>query len=343
MDHGLIGILHNVPLAPGSAFSEASRDVLDQVEAIEKALGELGRPAVRVPFSRDPGEPVKAIRDRNVMMVFNLCETVDEDPRLCGHPAAVLELVGIPFSGSPSSALTLSTDKWVAKQLLDAAGIPTPAYVLHGSTSPLESVGLRYPVIVKPRFEDASIGIDQDSIFRDEGELRGGILSFSRRFGDVLIEEYIDGREFNVSAFGYPNAFVLPVAEIDFSGFPDDLYRIVGYRAKWKRDSVEFRHTLRVFPETLKPSVASEIEKLTARCFNLFMLRDYGRIDFRMDGRGNVYVLEVNANPCLSPDAGFAAAMERSGINYRSMVDQLVSFMVLRNGRIDRSITTPPR
>jgi len=343
MGHGLIGILHNVPLAPGSAFSEASRDVLDQVEAIEGALGELGYPSVRIPFTRDPGESVKAIRDRNVNMVFNLCETVDEDPRLCGHPAAVLELVGIPFSGSPSCALTLSTDKWVTKQLLDAAGIPTPGYVLHRSTTPLEASRLRYPVIIKPRFEDASIGIDQDSIFGDKGELRAGLSSFSRRFGDVLIEEYIEGREFNVSVFGYPNALVLPIAEIDFSGFPEDLYHIVGYRAKWDRDSVEFHQTLRVFPQTLSPSLVSDIEKLSAHCFNLFMLRDYGRIDFRMDGRGNVYVLEVNANPCLSPDAGFVAAMERSGISYRSVVDQLVSFMVLRNGRSDRTLPTPPR
>ena len=335
MGGGLIGILHNVPMMEGSAFSESSRDVLDQVEAIEKALGELGRPSVRIPFRRDPSEPIKAIRERDVKMVFNLCETVDEDPRFAGHPAAVLELVGIPFSGSPSCALTLSTDKWITKQLLDSAGIPTPRYVLYGGTTPLEASGLKYPVLAKPRFEDASIGIDQDSIFRDEGELRAGISAFSRRFGDVLIEEYIEGREFNVSVFGYPEAAVLPVAEIDFSGFPEDLYQIVGYRAKWKRDSVEFHHTLRVFPQTLSPSLISDIGKLAAQCFSLFMLRDYGRIDFRMDGQGNLQVLEVNANPCLSPDAGFAAAMEKTGLSYRSMVDQLISFMVRRNARTD--------
>lgn len=343
MGDGLIGILHNVPTVPESAFSEASRDVLVQVEAVEEALEELGYQTVRIPFRRDPAEPLNVIRERHVERIFNLCESVDEDPRLCGHPAALLELLGMPFSGSPSCALSLSTDKWISKQLLDAAGIPTPRYALHRGSAFLDAHRLKYPVLVKPRFEDASIGIDQDSIFRSEKELKAGLTDYTLRFGDVVIEEYIEGREFNASVFGYPEASVLPVAEIDFFGFPGDLYRIVGYRAKWQKDSFEFLHTSRVFPQSLDQALVLHIERLAARCFKLFMLRDYGRIDLRMDLDGNVYVLEVNANPCLSPDAGFAAAVERSGINYRSMVDQLVSFMDMRDGRFKFSNDIPSR
>ena len=110
---------------------------------------------------------------------------------------------------------------------------------------------LKYPVIVKPRFQEASIGIDQDSIFEDEDQLRKGLPKIYERFGPVFVEEYIDGREFNVSLLGYPLGRVLPIAEIDFSNFPEGIYPIVGYRAKWDIESFEYHNTPRSFPEGL--------------------------------------------------------------------------------------------
>ena len=137
------------------------------------------------------------------------------------------------------------------------------------------------------------------------------------------MEEYIGGREFNVSLLGYPDPMVLPPAEIDFSDFPDSLYPIVGYRAKWVAESFEFRHTPRRFPDRLNPDLARNLQKTAAACFHLLGLRDYGRVDMRVDERDRVYVLEVNANPCISPDAGFAAAAERDGMDYTAMVKAL--------------------
>ncbi len=310
-------------------------DVLVQMEAIEKALDALGYPSVCIPFGGEVHGFIHRLNAEKVDMVFNLCETVNEDPKLAGHPAALLELLGIPFSGSSSFALMLTTDKLVTKRLLKANGIKTPNYLIYNGLEPFCASALRFPVIVKPRFEDASIGIDQESIFIDEAELRKGLRDFFDRFGTLLVEEYIDGREFNVSIFGYPFGKVLPIAEIDFSQFPENLYHIVGYRAKWDKTSFEYHHTPRRFPQDLSKILLKKIEYTVLECFRLLMLRDFARVDIKVDGSGRIYILEVNANPCLSPDAGFVAAVEKAGMTYSEMVSCFVDFMIqraLKNG-----------
>jgi D-alanine-D-alanine ligase len=330
MSKKIIGIAHNVPVGLGSEFCEASLDVITQVEVIERSLLELGHVPVRIPFTRDVKAFMREIEEQHVQMVFNLCETVDENPQLGWHPAALLELIGIPFSGSPSSALMITTDKLLTKQLLRTNGIKTPNWRVFDGMNKYYRNGIRYPAIVKPRFEDASIGIDQESIFEDGKSLTKNLGDFSARFGSLLIEEYIEGREFNISVFGYPDPVVLPPAEIEFVGFPKEVYRIVGYRAKWDKDSYEYHNTPRRFPTDLPEFMLAGIEKTAADCARAFMLRDYARVDMRIDGMGNIYVLEINANPCLSPDAGFPAAVEFSGMSYVDMVGAFVGFMSQR-------------
>ena len=331
MGKRVIAVVHNVPVPSGHAFSEASLDVLTQVEAVENALMQLGYATVRIAFTRDVSGFIQRIREEKVDMAFNLCETVDENPRFAGHPAAVLELLGISFSGSSSMALMLTTDKILTKRLLIAKGIRTPNYLIYDGTEKFNVHVLRFPVIVKPRFQDASIGIDQDSIFQDEEELRRGIKEFFNRFGTLLVEEYISGREFNISLFGYPSASILPVAEIDFSALPEGIYPIVGYRAKWDRDSFEYQHTPRKFPQELPHDSLKKMERTALESFRILMLRDYGRVDMRVDGSGKIHVLEVNANPCLSPDAGFVAAAQKAGMTYSDMVRELVNFIEKRS------------
>jgi len=301
-------------------------DVLTQVEAIEGALSGLGHATARIPFTRELDGFISGIRAERVDLVLNLCETVDEDPTLAWHPAAVLELLGIAFSGSPSSALMLTADKVLTKRLLKASHIGTPDYRVYEGLKGFEPGGLKFPVIVKPRFQDASIGIDQESIFEDERSLLRGLEPFRARFGTLLVEEYIRGREFNISVFGYPTPTVLPLAEIDFSAFPQKLYHIVGYRAKWEKGSFEYHNTPRSFPDDLPWGLRSSLERTALDCFSLFMVRDYGRVDIRVDDQGRVYVLEVNANPCLSPDAGLAAAFRRTGLDYPQLVASLTEF-----------------
>ncbi len=334
-------MIHNVPVAPGQAFSEASVDIMTQVEAIEEALEDLGHRSARIPFTREVSGFSKRMKEAGVEIAVNLCETVDEDPHFAGHPAALLELLSIPFSGSPAIALMLTTDKLITKQLLKAHGIRTPPYLMYDGTNSLDFHGLKYPVILKPRLQDASIGIEQESIFIDGLSLREKIDGFFDRFGPLLVEEYVGGREFNVSVFGYPSPRALPLAEIDFSAFPEGIFPIVGYRAKWDTSSFEYYHTPRKFPQGLSSSLRKGIEGIALECFHLLMLRDYGRIDMRVDNNGQIYVLEVNANPCLSPDAGFVAAAQQAGMSYADMVEMLVEFVEkrARNGGTPTSHT----
>jgi len=331
MSRKVIGVVHNVPAPAGDAFSEASLDILTQVEAIEKALEDLGYSSIRIPFTRDVSGFIQQMKKSRVKMAINICETVDDDPRFIGHPAAVLELLGIPFSGSPSPALMLTTDKVITKCLLRANGIRTPKYLIYNDVTNFDPHVLRCPVILKPILQDASIGIDQESILKDSRELEEGIKEFFNRFGALLVEEYVAGREFNVSIFGYPSPRVLPLAEIDFSAFPQELYPIVGYRAKWDTSSFEYLHTPRRFPQDLSPVLRQSIERTALECFHLLMLRDYGRVDMRVDDHGQIYVLEVNANPCLTPDAGFAAAVGEAGMTYADMVRELLGFVKHRS------------
>ncbi len=305
--------------------------------AVEEALSALGQIPVRIPLTRDAADALQRIRQARVDRVVNLCETIEEDPGLAWHSAALLELAGIPFTGSPSTALMLTADKVLTKRLLAAHGIRTPEWRVFDGRAGFDPAGLRFPVLIKPRFEEAGIGIDQESVFLSPERLAARIEGFRLQYGPVFVEEYIGGREFNISLLGYPEARVLPPAEIDFSDFPDSLYPIVGYRAKWVVDSFEFRHTPRRFPDRLNPDLVRELQETAATCFQLLGLRDYGRVDMRVDDRNRVYVLEVNANPCLSPDAGFAAAAERNGMDYTALVKALMGFVRERRSRDDDS------
>ncbi|MEW6521359.1 MAG: D-alanine--D-alanine ligase [Thermodesulfobacteriota bacterium] len=325
-----IAIVYNQPAETGSANWQSSQDVLQQVEAVEQSLAELAIPAVRLPFDRDLRTFLEVLRQEQADAVFNLCESVDDNARLAGHPAAVFELLGLPFTGSGSLALMLSTDKLLAKRQLAAAGLATPAFFAYDGDRSATLPEIDLPVIIKPRFEDASIGIDQESVVFKKKELQAKLPDFYARYGPLLVEQFIAGREFNISLFGYPMARVLPVAEIDFSSFPQDLHRIVGYRAKWDENAFEFHHTPRLFPQDLPVVAERNLRRVATGAFKLFMLRDYGRIDVRMDERGKVYVLEANANPCLSPDAGFVAAAAQCRMNYTAMVKEFVRFLSLR-------------
>lgn len=328
-----IGIVHNRPIPKGEPNWESSLDVMVQVEAISAALSELGQPHVTIPFDRDLAAFVTRLRREAVDIVFNLCESVDDDPLLVGHPAAVLELLGVPFTGSSAMALTVSTDKVLVKRAMQAAGLPTPGFFLYEGGTVTLPPGLTFPLLMKPRWQDASIGIDQESLLRSPAGIETALAAHYASFGPLVVEEYLAGREFNVSLLGYPDPKVLPLAEIDFTGFPADLFQIVGYRAKWDEDSPEYRATNRVFPTNLPADLAGELQQVAAACFHLFDLRDYGRVDLRLDGRGRVQVLELNANPCLSPDAGFPAAAAAGGLGYAAMVNELLTLVSKRMGK----------
>jgi D-alanine-D-alanine ligase len=176
-------------------------------------------------------------------------------------------------------------------------------------------------------WEEASVGIDDASVVRDPAALAGELARRARAYGgEWFAESYVEGREFNVSLLDGPGgAEVLPPAEIDFVDFPEGKPRMVGYRAKWDDDSFEFHHTPRRFDfPASDTALLARLAEVARRSWQVFGLRGYARVDFRVDGAGTPWVLEINANPCLSPDSGFVAAAERAGLGCEALVGRIL-------------------
>ena len=203
------------------------------------------------------------------------------------------------------------------------------------------TAALRPPCIIKSVWEHASRGLDDENVIRegDSSLVRERLQEFIARTGRPhFAEQYIDGREFNVPLLDGPGSpRVLPMAEIDFSGFPADKPRIVGHRAKWHESSFEYNNTPRSFRVRQHDrQLVESLQRLALQCWWLFDLRGYVRVDFRVDRAGQPWILEINANPCLSLDAGFAAALAEAGISYDEAIGRIVQSALA--GREDRRV-----
>jgi len=320
-------ILHGVQ---DSSAQADEADTLVQAAAIADALRPAGCSTRELALSLDLSvlESLQPRAASGETVVFNLVETLAGRGALLHLPVAALEALGIPYTGSGSMALALTTDKPRCKQLLRAAGVRTPDWWSQGA--PPES----QRVIVKPSREDGSCGISAASVMSG-AEAIAYINATAEGASDaVFAEAYIDGREFNVSLLDEPGSpsvpQVLPVAEIRFMNFPADRPRILDYEAKWAPDSAVYRgtqrHTLREGEETV---LAEQLASMAQQVWSLFGLRGYARVDFRVDNRGIPWVVDVNANPCLSPDAGFAAAANAADIAFSDVVRRIVTAAVI--------------
>jgi D-alanine-D-alanine ligase len=320
-----IVIVHDVHAEQGPPDQS---DTLLEARAIAAALRENGFEPTIVPVGLDLARLERALIEIEPHAVFNLVESLAGRGRLLAAVPALVESLGLPLTGCSASALGVTSDKVLAKRLLQGAGIATPALHEEGAA------GGEW--IVKSLWEHASLGIDDSSIVRSRDVAATIAARAAAHGGDWFAEAFVPGRELNVSLIaesGGPR--VLPVAEIRFDDFPPGKPRIVGYAAKWHADSYEYRSTPRVFG--VEPALAARIGAIALDCWRLFDLGGYARVDFRVDARGDPWVLEVNANPCLSPDAGFAAALAEAGLEYRAAVAALVEDAVRRRSATERS------
>ncbi len=244
----------------------------------------------------------------------------------------------VPYTGCRTEAMFLTSHKPLAKKMMAQAGIETPAWIdpdrLGGAR-----VSFAGPYIVKSVWEHASIGLDSESIVSDPRRL-GEVARKRRRTlgGDWFAEAFIDGREFTVSVIAGPRGpEVLPPAEMRFIDFPPDKPRIVDYSAKWDEGSFEYRNTVRSFEREPGdgPLIARIGERVKA-CWRLFGLSGYARVDFRVDSAGTPFVLEINANPCISPDGGLVAAAARAELGLVDLVARIVADAGV--GRLDRRV-----
>jgi D-alanine-D-alanine ligase len=308
-------------VAPGAPPEEA--DVLVQVEAVKAALEASGHACGAIPAGLDLDALLRRLEELRPDVVFNLVEALAGSDRLISVVPSVLEHARLPFTGASAAALTLTTSKPMAKAWLRAHGLPTPDWWTHAEAVPEGTA-----CIVKSAWQQASLGIDDSSVVTGASAVGRQLGACRERFGgEWLAERFVDGREISASLLAGPGGpQVLPLAEIRFRDFPPGKPRIVGWRAKWDEASFESRHTPREFlDEDAEGALARAIRALALRCWALFGLRGYARVDFRVDAQGRAWVLEVNANPCLSPDAGFAAALARAAIPFGEALARILA------------------
>ncbi len=328
-----VALLHD-QLAAGARADEL--DVLVQMRAIADALHTLGHHTECLPFTLQLGDVSHSLRKSAPDLVCNLVEAVGGHGRLIYLAPALLDSLGIPYTGAHTEAMFLTSNKVLTKRWLRAAGLPTPVWFTQDDLAGL-SIVPRGRYLIKSVWEEASVGLDEDSLVEveDAAALQKEIDRRRDRLGgEGFAEEYVDGREFNLSLLAVGEGQggeggacrVLPAAEIEFVDYAPDKPRIVGYRAKWVEDSFEYRHTQRTFAvEPADRPLVDELVRLAQAAWRHCSLRGYARVDFRVDAVGRPWILEINANPCLSPDAGFAAAAAEAGIGYKDLVAEIVA------------------
>lgn len=292
----------------------------EEVGAIEESLRECNFNPYVLSVDHFSKEIVQLLAKIAPKFVFNLCEEINGRSELEMCVAGLLDLMGIPYTGSGPIALGLALNKFHTKQVLRAAGLPSARGYLHSPGTKPSKRCTRFPVIVKPAHEDASLGINAGSVCHDNEHLENQVEYIHSVYQqDALVEEYLDGREFNVSIIGIEPE-VLAISEIDFGGLPDDEPRIVSYRAKWDEESSVYGGTTPICPAQISKRLEKRIKEIAIRSYRAVGCRDYARVDMRTDARGNPHVLEVNPNPDISPKAGFARAAGAAGYSYTEMV-----------------------
>jgi D-alanine-D-alanine ligase len=328
-----IAVLYNVDFEEARPEDDpmwASRaDVALVATGVATALASSGYDPQLVGVDGDLAALRARLLEQEADCAFNLCESLVGDARLESAVPLILELLNIPFTGSPPEVLSFALRKDRVKHRLEAAGIPTPrGRVLTGPDDPCD---LPFPLIVKPVREDGSAGISHASVVNGPKALASVVESVVNAFRQpVLAEEYIDGREFNVAMLGHPTPRVLPLSEIDFTGLPADVPRIVSYDAKWAAGSVDDLGTVPVLHPCLPNAVAARVRRVAADAFRAVGVRDYGRVDVRLASSGIPYVVDVNPNCDLSSQAGMARAAAAVGIDYQDLAGLLVRYALRR-------------
>lgn len=314
-------------LAPGAPADVAG--VLETVDAVQGALGELGHFAWRVSLGGGAAALQRALAALLAAppdLVFNLCESVNGAGDGEARVIAALELAGIPVTGAPAEVITLARRKDRVAAVLSAHGVPTPPGVTVADTAPPEWTS--YPCIVKPSGADGSVGITQASVARDASGLATAVAA-ARGHGPLLVQPLLTGRELNVAVVGET---VLSCAEIEYVDVPEGAWPIVDYAAKWEPGSVSDRMSVPRCPARLDAALAEEARALALRAWRAVEGRGVGRIDLRADAQGRLHVLEVNPNPDLAPSAGLARMAAAAGWSYRGLVARIVEDALAATG-----------
>ncbi len=335
-------ICYNAPVSVFSIYNGKPNDIefsandlsengfANEISLIKNDLTHFFNEVKVIAIDRNVERTINSINEYNPDIIFNFVESVEGIAPYEYCMAGLFQLLGFNFTGNLPATLGNCLNKSRTKKILASFGISTP----HSTTlKPFEELSginfnLNFPVILKLLKEDASIGISEFSVVEDIDALEKHLEFLWKTYNqEVIIEEYIDGREFNAAVLG---DIVLPISEINFDGLPDDLPRIVTYEGKWIENSVYYQYTKPVCPAKLNKNLKSKIEKTALLAFEAMGCRDYARVDFRIDKNGNPFVIEVNPNPDISTDSGFARASAAFGISYSELLRRIASFALTR-------------
>lgn len=326
-------VLYNEPVLPvDHPEAESEHEILYIVDEVTRELVEGGHEVGRLGVDRDPAALLAGVRAFEPDVVFNLFEGLGDHYATEAHAAGMLEWLGIPYTGSPYDTLCLARNKPRTKQILQAARLPTADFfVVH--EVPMTECPLEWPVIVKPALQDASVGIDQGSIVTCQSAFRERVAMLLDTYGPpVLVEEFLAGREFNVSVIELPEPKALPVAEILFEEEGPDFWPILSYDAKWRPESRDYRATPGNYPADVSKALSRRLQTLALKAFRLLGCRDYARVEFRMRRSGRPCILEVNPNPDYGPTAALAAGMACVDVQHAQFTLHLVEAAHARRG-----------
>jgi D-alanine-D-alanine ligase len=304
---------------------------------LSDTLGRLGHEVEPVEVDKRVEPLVGALGRCRPELIVNIAESFSGKSSLESNIAALLNLLGLRYTGSSPSGLILAGDKILAKKMLTFHGIRTPRFatVYRGALDWAEE--LQFPVIVKPPQEDASVGLTSGSVVHDLKQLLERMDALQSEFEQpVLVEEFIEGREFYVGVLGNANARALPVIELDFSKFPADRPRIASWEAKWGNDDgggAEFEGTTSIFPDNLPEDLTDRLHTAAVDAFHALRLRDYARIDLRVNDAGEAFVIEVNPNCYLERESEFARAAGHGGLDYDALIGRIVELAAARYAR----------
>ncbi|KAF0150351.1 MAG: D-alanine-D-alanine ligase-like protein [Ignavibacteria bacterium] len=309
----------------------SEREFLNQIESIKNLLKKRYSFVGTLAINRNVRDAIKKIVSISPDVIFNFVESVEGNSDYESYIAGVFDLLEIQYTGNSAMTLGNCLQKYRTKQILKANGVKTPEYYLAqlGEVPSINKFRLNFPVILKLAREDASIGISEFSVVFCYEDLRARLnYLFTSYSQEVIIEEYIEGRELNVAILG---GQVLPISEITFDTLPSGLPKIVTYEAKWSSESVYFKSTVPKCPAKLDERLEKKIVKMALEAYDALDCRDYVRVDIRLNKKNIPYVIEVNPNPDISPDTGFVRSALAAGICYEELLYKISSFALLRN------------
>jgi len=302
---------------------EATHD--DVVDQVVNALTLEGHKVSLMGIYNDLRELLTKIDEQKPDLVFNLCETFDDNYYGEMYVAAVLDMLNVRFTGTAPAGLALRQDKAVTKKLLSFYDVPCPQYATFAKDK-LEFAGkMRFPLFVKPLKKDASAGIDEKSFVTDYSSLMRKIEYIHKELQDTaLVEEYIEGREFYLSVLGNEPVEALPLIELDFSKLPEGYRHIYSEKAKFDEDSEVFKLINFGIATNISDEIRNKITMIGLKAASALQVLDYARVDIRLSQDGIPYVVEVNANPYLEQTAELPVAALQAGMGYATLVNKIV-------------------